>query len=493
MDSVQLGNIEPSKNSDIPNMKKIIRNYWPLFFLRAAVALSVAGLMLNMLGISKIIWPYDSFHSVELGFIVGLKTISLAITGIIFGIYADRFSRKKLLVFVLWIMGIGRFFNGFIPLNEANTYLLFLLSYIVLGIGQGGVLPIIFSISNDTISFNARSRFFGVLVFFFQLFVIFGMLFSSILIQAGLWRIYYWSTGILLFISGFIMLFFKEPKRGLMYDELAYILNTQYEKDGIKFETKYDYKLNRETVRTTIFSPTNIIAFVEGISTWILFSIAIYMIYPYIQSPPRNVSPVVSSLLMIIFGLPGAIFGSITFSKLSDRLAAKDIKNRVYMIVFSMGSLFFLILLLFIMPLPILLPWEGNYIENILKYPVFFLFGGLLFILRAVIVIYSINQNPVLQKINLPEAQATISSWNQFLEFIGFGLGPIISGILLSVNNYNYMSTAFISVSLGLPSILLWLLATKWLHKDISRVDSILKERAAEISSKINNNKKSMG
>ncbi|MFX0138686.1 MAG: MFS transporter, partial [Candidatus Hodarchaeota archaeon] len=419
MNSVQLGNIKSSNSSELPNMKKFLRKFWPLFFVRAVVALSVAGLMLNMLGISKIIWPYDPFHSVELGLIVGLKTISLAIMGLVFGFFADRFSRKYLLIFVLMIMGIGRFFNGFVPLNEFNTYLLFLLSYIVLGIGQGGVLPIIFSISNDTISFKARSRFFGVIVFFFQLFVIFGMLLSSVLIQAGLWRIYYWSTGILLFIGSFIMLFFKEPKRGLMYEELAYILSTQYEKDGIKFDTKYDYKLTKETIRSTIFSPTNIIAFIEGISTWILFSIAIYMIYPYIQSPPKNVSPVVSSLLMIIFGLPGAIFGSIAFSKLSDRLAAKDIKNRIYMIVFSMGSLFFLILIIFIMPLPTLLPWEGNYIENILKYPVFFLFGGLLFILRAIIVIYAINQNPVLQKINLPEAQATISSWNQFLEFIG--------------------------------------------------------------------------
>ncbi|MFX1452317.1 MAG: hypothetical protein ACFFCM_15875, partial [Promethearchaeota archaeon] len=58
-------------------------------------------------------------------------------------------------------------------------------------------------------------------------------------------------------------------------------------------------------------------------------------------------------------------------------------------------------------------------------------------------------------------------------------------------NNYDYMSTAFISISLGLPSILLWLLAHRWIHKDIERVNLILKQRASEISSKIDTKKNS--
>ncbi|MHA1301894.1 MAG: MFS transporter [Candidatus Helarchaeota archaeon] len=459
-------------------MGGLLKEFWTIYFLQAIAAVSVAGLMLNMVGISEIIWPFDSFHSIELGFLTGIKTIAVAIMGIVFGILADKFARKKIMVLVLFLMGVGRFLNGFVPLYELDTFLLFLLFYIILGIGQGGVKPIIFSISNDSISQQARSRFFGVLEVVYQFSLMAGMVVSAFLIQSGLWRIYYWSTGILLFICGFIILFFlKEPKRGLMHEELIHVLSN--------IEAKYEYKLTKETIRSTIFSPTNILAFVEGIFTWILFSIAIYLIYPYIQSEPHNVSPVASSLLMIVFGLPGAIIGSLTFSKLSDRLGEKDIIWRVYMIVSSMIGLFLIILLLFIVPFPNLYPWEGDNILNLFKYPIFLVFAVLLFLLRAVLVIYNINQNPILQKINLPEAQGTISSWNQFLEYLGFGLGPIFSGILLSLNNYNYTNTAIFSLLLGIPGLLLWLLAKKWIHEDVERVNSILKERAFEISNNI--------
>ena len=97
----------------------------------------------------------------------------------------------------------------------------------------------------------------------------------------------------------------------------------------------YKYRLNAKTVRTTIFSPTNIIAFIEGIFTWLIFSIAIYMIYPYLQSEPYNISPISNGILMIIFGMPGAIFGGIIFWKISDHYGNKYIKWRVLLIIFS--------------------------------------------------------------------------------------------------------------------------------------------------------------
>ncbi|MHA1377491.1 MAG: MFS transporter [Candidatus Helarchaeota archaeon] len=469
------------KGTKITSMRGLFREFWTIYFLQAIAALSVAGLMLNMVGISEIIWPFDSFHSIELGLLTGLKTIAVAIMGIVFGIFADKIARKRLIVFVLFLMGFGRLLNGFVNLYQSDTFLMFLLFYIVLGIGQGGVKPIIFSISNDSISQQARSRFFGVLEVVYQFALMVGMVMSAFLIQSGLWRVYYWTTGVLLFFCGFLtLIFFKEPKRGLMHEELINVLSN--------IEAKYDYKLTKETINSTIFSPTNILAFVEGIFTWILFSIAIYLIYPYIQSEPHNVSPVASSLLMIVFGMPGALAGSVLFSKLSDRLGEKNIVWRIYMIVSSMIGLFLIILLLFVIPFPNLYPWEGYNVLNLFKYPIFLVFAILLFFLRAVLLIYNINQNPILQKINLPEAQGTISSWNQFLEYLGFGIGPIFSGIVLSLNNYNYVNTAIISLILGIPGILLWVLAKKWIHQDIERVNLILKERANEISSNLSQN-----
>jgi hypothetical protein len=56
------------------------------------------------------------------------------------------------------------------------------------------------------------------------------------------------------------------------------------------------------------------------------------MIYPYLQSEPYNISPIVNGILIIIFGMPDAIFGGIVFGKISDTFGKRNIKWRVLII-----------------------------------------------------------------------------------------------------------------------------------------------------------------
>ena len=88
------------------------------------------------------------------------------------------------------------------------------------------------------------------------------------------------------------------------------------------------------------------------------------------------------------------------------------------------------------------------------------------------------NQSPILQQINLPEAQGQIVSWNQFLENLGRGIGPSLSGILLVLTFYDYQLTILILTLCILPGILLWSLSLKWLIKDTNQIREILKKRA---------------
>ena len=95
--------------------------------------------------------------------------------------------------------------------------------------------------------------------------------------------------------------------------------------------------------------------------------------------------------------------------------------------------------------------------------------------------IWFVNQPPILQAINLPEAQGSISAWNQFLETIGMGIGPLLAGIFLTLYNQNYLLAAVISLSFGIPSAFLWFLARRWIHGDIKNVNDILSKRADEL------------
>ena len=187
---------------------------------------------------------------------------------------------------------------------------------------------------------------------------------------------------------------------------------------------------------------------------------------------------------MVIFGLPGGFFGSLALAKLSDKLAKKNIKYRIYFIVFSIVTLFGLYILIFYLPLPNLTIEEGTNLAIVFSLPGIWVIGMFAFIARAVVGIWNINQPPILQAINLPEAQGTVSSANQFLEYIGSGTGPILAGFLLIYFNQNYQITVTLTMGIGIFGGVLWFLATKWINKDTERISDILKERGIELSKK---------
>ncbi|MHA1732020.1 MAG: MFS transporter [Promethearchaeota archaeon] len=464
-----------------PGGGKLVRQYWSIFVANACVGVAIAGAMLNMVEFSKIIWQDDRFHALEIGLLFSLKTWSTAFAGLLVGYMVDRhgfLGRKAILVGVLVLMGLGRFANGFASTSSPTmAYWGFVASWILFGFAFGGLGPTIISFTNDSVEYDRRSQFFGMFEAFGQVSRVLGMLASAWLVQSGYWRQYFWTMGaVLLVAAGLVAATIDEPKRGAKQEQLAHVL--------AKDSATYDYKLTRETIRSTMFSPTNVVAFLEGIFTWMIFSIALYLLYPYLQSPPNDVTPVTISLLMLLFGFPGAVFGALVFGRLSDRLSKRNIVNRIYLIVFSIVTLFASVIIFFFLPMPSLNaggtenPWEvfGN--------PLLWVVGLFLFLIRAVLGIYNINQPPVLQKINLPEAQGTITSWNQFLETIGNGLGPLVAGIVLTSFNSNYQLAAVVCMLLGLPGAILWLLATRWIQRDIDRVAGILDARAAEIDAR---------
>lgn len=107
--------------------------------------------------------------------------------------------------------------------------------------------------------------------------------------------------------------------------------------------------------------------------------------------------------------------------------------------------------------------------------------GSIFFFSRSIFSLYIVNQSPVLQQINLHEAQGQIVLWNQFLENLGRGIGPSLSGILLLVTFYNYQLTILILTLCILPGIILWSLALKWLTQDTNQIKEILKKRVISL------------
>ncbi|TFF90955.1 MAG: MFS transporter [Promethearchaeota archaeon] len=453
---------------------KILRKAWPCFVSYGTRAFSVSVLYINIYVISTLIWPFDSFRSFEIGLLIGLSTYMMAFSGILFGNLADRYSRIWLFAISTGFYGLGLFLNGFSPQGLGlTTYIFFIICQVIRGFFSGGLWPTINSYANDATTDDERSRFFGALTATWQIFQLIGMFLVALSFQTGLWRLYFILTGLSTIVMSLILLRGREYKRASTHDELKHVLADE--------NIQYEYQLNRETIKKTIFAPTNLVAFFEGIFTTIVISIPDFLLVAYFQSPPHNYSQVSTSIFMIIFGIPAGIFGAVVFGKLSDHLAGKNIKNRIYMIIFSIITTYILFTSVFFLPLPHLSPEAGNNFLNLFSYPMIWVMGIIAFIVRSVLGLYNINQSPILQKINLPEAQGIISSSNQFLELIGSGTGPVMAGGLLMVLNGNYQSTVFITMSLGVIGALLWFATIFFIDKDINRISSILKERGVEL------------
>ncbi|MHA2394247.1 MAG: MFS transporter [Promethearchaeota archaeon] len=456
----------------------IIKNAWPAFVSKASYAMTISAVFLNIIIISNLLWPNESFHSAELGLLIGGSMFSRAFSGIFFGYLADKYSRKKLYVFSVTFYGIGLLTSGLIPIGLGDiSFHFFFATLLLQGFVSGAFNPIETSYVNDTVEQSMRSKFYGSINAIFQLAQIVGMLLSSLLFQNFLWRQFYWILGTLIIFEGvLIAIKAQEPIRGIQQEELKDVLKSS--------NAEYSYQLTKETIHATVFKQTNIIAFIEGIFTTVLLAIPDFLLISYVTGPPHNVAPFTVTIFMLLTGLPGAIIGSLGFAKLSDRLGKKNIRYRVYMIIISLVSMFGLYLVIFLLPLPNFSPIEGRNIALIFTTPQLLLLGLMAFLAKMMSTIYSINQPPILQKINLPEAQGKISSANQFLELIGLGLGPMIAGFLLANFNQNYQLTVLVSVLIGMIGCMAWWFGARSINKDIQHISLILNERAIELKEK---------
>jgi len=188
--------------------------------------------------------------------------------------------------------------------------------------------------------------------------------------------------------------------------------------------------------------------------------------------------------------MPGAFLGSLGFAKKSDKWGKKNIQIRLDLIAFSIIWLAIAQLFIFLVPFGDsgFTEEQGNNFIFLLSFPQFWLTGVLWFSISSVRAIYQINQPPILQAINLPEAQGKVSSWNQFLETLGQGTGPLIAGAVLSASGQNYILASLVITFIGIPGAILWIYAKRKINGDIENIENILAKRAIELKN-LNNTK----
>ena len=465
-----------SENSEF----SLFKHFWSLYLLGGFQSLAYAGFTILIVPLSLIMWPDEPYHALEIGILVSVLFFVSSITGLIFGILIDRFSRKKTIFIISIVRSFSMAMLGFAIEGQGfETWLYFLVLVSIFAAFAGGSWPSIISLTNDIVPKEYRSRFFGALGATMGLFVTLGFLAASFFVQYGFWREYFFGLGVAIFISGVVFfLHTDEPKRGAQQEELIDILKHD--------DIEYDFQINMETLKKTMLSKTNIAALVEGISSSILMGSSVLLVLPYIQTPPHNLSPVFTAVFMIVFGLTAGLVGQIFFGKLSDKVCKDHPIRRIYFIIISIIGGFFAFIVIFFIPLPHLTVEQGNDILYLFSLPVVWLLGIMMFISNAVGSLFMVNQAPILLEINLPEAQGKMTSWNQLVENTGMGIGALLVGVLLHVTGTNYQLTILFLTLFIIPGIIVWFLTLKWYPKDAEQVKKILEERAKILESRKN-------
>ena len=91
--------------------------------------------------------------TVEMGWIGSVSSIGMAVGAILFGMMADRFGRKAILILTLLVFSIGSGISAF-----ATGYGIFLVLRFIIGAGLGGELPVASTLVSESVPVEKRGR-----------------------------------------------------------------------------------------------------------------------------------------------------------------------------------------------------------------------------------------------------------------------------------------------------------------------------------------------
>ena len=188
-----------------------------------------------------------------LGLMTTLRNITQTISAPFWGYAADKYSRKKVLIFGTGIWGIWTIVVGMMPSFNAV-----LVVRAISGLGLGCLMPATFSLLGDHYPQEKRGFALGVIGFVGLMGTVLGVAALGFVATPELWRWGFVGLGVFSILSGVVIWWFvEEPPRGAAEPELAGL---------ISHEDEQRYVINWKDVFSTLRIPTLWAAILQGIT-----------------------------------------------------------------------------------------------------------------------------------------------------------------------------------------------------------------------------------
>jgi len=190
----------------------------------------------------------------QLGYIDSIRVIFQTFSGPFWGMLADRYNRKWILVIGTGIWGLWTSICGF-----ATDYWQLLIVRVIACIGLGCLYPAAFSILADSFGPKKRGRAMGTISAIGMFGIVAGALaFGEVIgISENGWRIGFIGLGLTSVLSGLVIaLLIKEPVRGAAEPELESVITG---------ETAARFRFDLQGVRELFGVRTVLVNFLQGI------------------------------------------------------------------------------------------------------------------------------------------------------------------------------------------------------------------------------------
>jgi len=385
----------------------------------------------------------------HLGTITSMRRILGMIFTPLWGLIADRYSRKAVLVWGTGVWGLWTLMIGFV-----QNYQQILMLSIISGIGLVALQGPLNSLISDLFKEEERGKAFGIIRTISFIGTVIAILLFGYLAEASAmgWRIAYWLFGGLSTLSGLLIwLFVDEPTRGATE---AAVVNVG---DQTIKESAFEYKLVSEIFKV----PTMLVILLEYIPNTFIFTVAINFIVTWLAND-RGFAPgaATTTFVMLVVGLAiGSFVGGLIGDR-ADRANARFGRLIVAHIALVLTAVTAYLLFQ--------IPWEGT-----IAYWILIFLLGLFIDIR-----YASAMAPMTSAVLMAESRTTVFAIVQTMYAIVAALAAYVVGQLglkLGLTGA-FLWTANLAI---LINFMLWFVFYKTYHHDTETVQQKLAERVS--------------
>lgn len=417
----------------------------------------------------------------RLAFLSGVSFLVTAVSSVVWGYFADKASRKNLIIIGTLISAISVYMTSY-----SRNFHDLLIYQIFAGVGLGCIGSIGYSVLTDYIPHKWRGTLMSLWGMSQGFGGIAGAILASIVSTSYSWRAPFKLVALLSTFFMILYIFIKEPKKGGSEPDLE---------DAFKSGYEYNYKIEPKHLFSIIKKRSNIWLISQGFFLNLTTGTLIWLPTMYaakigLLGYSKNTAIVASGFLFAIFQLGGLL--SMYFGYLGDKLQIKHSNGRAILSSISVLLAMPLYILMFAMPLKYLNITDGGNSITLL----FEIFHQLLlnpwllamFILSIGATAAQSANTPnwlaLITDVNLPEHRATAFSIANMIAGTGRAVGNVLIGIVLAkltlffdIPN-NYVLTLVLFQLFFIPASYFYYKVSKTSERDSTFVRKMIKRRA---------------